>query len=103
MRQLSAIEQEALAAFKKQRSKLDSIADKDVRAPAFVSWKTETMEVFKRYLPKSAFRYRFNSARFDLLSDTGDPAKAFAVGVRTAKRCLDGAIDHIEHSFREWE
>ena len=103
MRQLSSGEQQALAAFKEQRLKLDALADKDVRAPAFIFWKTETMEVFNRYLPKTAFRFRFNSARFDLLSDTGDPAEAFAGGVRTAKRCLDGAIDHIEHSFRIWE
>ena len=58
MRQLSAVEQEALAAFKEQRVKLDSIADKDVHDPAFISWKTVTTEVFERYLPESAFRSR---------------------------------------------
>ena len=42
MRQLSAVEQEAVAAFKEQRVKLDSIADKDVHDPAFISWKTVT-------------------------------------------------------------
>jgi hypothetical protein len=103
MRQLSSAEQNALAAFKEQRLKLDSIADKDVRAPAFISWKTETIDVFDRYLPKSSFRSRFSNARFHFLSDAGDPAEAFAGGVRTARRCLDGAIDHIEHSFRIWE
>ena len=103
MRQLSAVELEALTAFKEQRLKLDAIADKDVLAPAFISWKTETIEVFERYLPESAFRSRFCSASFHLLSDAGDSAEAFAGGVRTAKRCLDGAIDHIEHSFRIWE
>ena len=103
MRQLSAVKQEALAAFKEQRVKLDSIADKDVHDPSFISWKTVTTEVFERYLPESAFRSRFGSASFHLLADTGDPAEAYAGGVRTAKRCLDGAIEHIEHSFRDWE
>src|SRR5665213_2680952 len=103
MRQLSTTEHEALAAFKEQRLRLDAIADKDVRAPAFISWKTETIEVFDRYLPKSSFLARFSSARFYLLSDAGDSAYAFAGGVRTAKRCLDCAIEHIQHSFRIWE
>lgn len=103
MRQLSAEEQEALAAFKQQRKQLESVADKDALAPAFISWKTMTMQVFERYLPKSAFRSRFSGARFQLLSDMGEPADAYAGGVRTARRCLDGAIEHIEHSFRDWE
>jgi hypothetical protein len=103
MRQLSTKEQEALAAFKEQRLRLESVADKDVRAPEFISWKTETVEVFDRYLPQSSFRSRFSSASFHLLSDAGDSAEAFAGGVRTAKRCLDGAIEHIECSFRIWE
>jgi len=103
MRKLSAVELEALNAFKGQRSKLDAIADKDARAPAFISWKTETLEMFDRYLPGSAFRSRLSNASFHLLSHTGDAAGAFAGGVRTAKRCLDGAIDHIERSFRIWE
>lgn len=98
MRRLSLLEQEALEAFKEQRLKLDSIADKDVHDPAFISWKTVTMEVFERYLPESAFRSRFGRASFQLLSDTGDPAEAYAGGVRTAKRCLDGAIEHVERS-----
>jgi hypothetical protein len=103
MKQLSADEQEALAAFKTQREQLDAIANKDVHDTAFISWKTVTTEVFERYLPESAFRSRFGSASFHLLSDTGEPAEAYAGGVRTAKRCLDGAIEHIEHSFKDWE
>lgn len=90
------LEQEALEAFKAQRLTLDSIANKDVHDLAFISWRIVTMEVFERYLPESAFRSRFGRASFDLVSDTGDPAKAYAAGVCTAKRCLDAAIDHIE-------
>ena len=89
-------EQEALGALKAQRLTLDSIANKDVHDPAFISWKSVTMGVFERYLPESAFRSRFGRASFDVVSDTGDAAKAYAGGVRTAKRCLDGAIEHIE-------
>ena len=96
MRRLSTWEQEALGAFKEQRLTLDSIAKKDVHDPAFISWKSVTMKVFERYLPESAFRSRFARASFDLTSDTGDPTQAYAGGVRTAKRCLDGAIEQIE-------
>jgi hypothetical protein len=78
MRQLSPEEQGALAAFKEQRLKLDAIADKDVHDAAFISWKAVTMEVFERYLPESVFRSRFGNASFHLLSDTGDPAEAYA-------------------------
>jgi len=55
MRQLSSTEEEALAAFKEQRLKLDSIVDKDVRATAFISWKTQTIELFDRYLQNLHF------------------------------------------------
>jgi hypothetical protein len=103
MRQPSAEEKEALLAFVTQREQINAIANKDVHDPAFISWKTVTTEVFERFLPESAFRFRFGSASFHLLSDTGDPAEAYAGGIRTAKRCLDAAIEHIEHSFRDWE
>lgn len=96
MKRLSVWEQEALGAFKAQRLTLDSIANKDVHDPAFISWKSVTMAVFDRYLPESAFRSRFGRASFELVSDAGDPAQAYAGGVRTAKRCLDGAIEDIE-------
>ena len=75
MRQPSAVEQEALAAFKEQRVKLDSIADKDVHDPAFISWKTVTTEVFERYLSESTFRSRFVVPAFICLLTRAIPLK----------------------------
>jgi hypothetical protein len=92
--------QEAIDQFRRQLAELTTLDGKDVGDPAFIRWKSVSREVFKRYLPHSTYHSRFGSIDFlgpDFrINPQFDLAIISSDSLRSARGCLEGAIEHIQ-------